>query len=105
MNRSTISSGYLVLVLCIILSCSGKPKLRQEIMPTQFTKTPSKDSITTTKVTFITLPNLEDTSIFKALYGKDEVMIIDMNDGTDTTYMSIDSRFKFKEENKEYVMI
>jgi hypothetical protein len=75
------------------------------MMPTQSTKTPSKDSITTTKTTFITLPNLEDTSIFQALYGKDEVMIIDMNDGTDTTYLSIDSRFKFKEENNEYVMI
>lgn len=93
------------LLLCIILWCCGKPKPQPGIVKSETTKTHTKDTIPITKPVFVTLPNLEDSSIFKALYGKDEVMIIDMNYGTDTTYLSIDSRFEFKEKDKEFAMV
>lgn len=92
-------------ILLSSLWCCGKPKPQEEMIRNQPIKSPTKDSVSITKTSFTTLPNLEDSSIFKALYGKDEVMIIDMNYGTDTTYMSIDSEFRFKEANTEYAMI
>jgi hypothetical protein len=106
MKRGTIIFQYSVLIMSIILvwSC-GKPKPQQEMVGPPSKVSPIKDSVSTTQPVFITLPNLEDSSIFKALYGKDEVMIIDMNYGTDTAYLSIDSRFQFKEGNTEYAMV
>lgn len=51
------------------------------------------------------LPNLDDTTIFHALYGSDELMVVDINDGTDTSYLGITSRFEFSEGEEDYALI
>jgi len=92
-------------ILIIFFCCCNSSETKEPVLIKDYADSVVFLADTSISPSLTVLPNLDDTTIFHALYGSDELMVVDINDGTDTSYLSITSRFEFSEGEVDYALI